>query len=283
MTAGTCITYEDVYHHIHMIDDEISWRCYHWFTLKSKVQSLRLVTRSIQTPGFKNSSFLIVELNSVQQFGCQPTEMSKPWNSPTLEPTLGQWALQDQPCLVHLSPQHLITWINPTVYGRFLTCKPHVFFSEINAVLIKPQQQGETRRLWGHPDSQLNVHTSSSMTLKSSVSERQQLLKVKQGLLRPRYKFSSSHRPKWPLGEKGKKTACFSSMWFDGNIFDRTYKTNWIQKRKYRRKHYLPPPMANESKSPLMKKEFSPVHLNVCRVRWHNIFLEQVNIQKLHF
>lgn len=50
---------------------------------------------------------------------------------------------------------------------------------------------------------QANFHTSSSMILKSSVSERQQLLKVWQGLLRPRYKFSSTHSPKWPLqGER---------------------------------------------------------------------------------
>ena len=27
---------------------------------------------------------------------------------------------------------------------------------------------------------------------------------------------------------------------------------------------YLPPPMANESKSPFMKNEFSPVHLKHC-------------------
>lgn len=46
---------------------------------------------------------------------------------------------------------------------------------------------------------QMNLHTSSSIILKSSVSERQQLLKVWQGLLRPRYKFSSTHSPKWPL------------------------------------------------------------------------------------
>ncbi len=32
-----------------------------------------------------------------------------------------------------------------------------------------------------------------------------------------------------------------------------------------KKKHYLPPPMAKESKSPLIKKEFSPVHLKHCR------------------
>ena len=46
---------------------------------------------------------------------------------------------------------------------------------------------------------QLKVHTSMAMTWKSSSSERQQLLKVQQGWLRPRYSVSSSHRPKWPL------------------------------------------------------------------------------------
>lgn len=49
---------------------------------------------------------------------------------------------------------------------------------------------------------QLNVQASRSMIRKSSVSDRQQLLKVKQGLLRPMYRFSSTHRPKWPLKEE---------------------------------------------------------------------------------
>lgn len=55
----------------------------------------------------------------------------------------------------------------------------HVFCLVINAVLIKAnqQRQGESQRnIIQSP--QLNVHTSSSMTRKSSVSERQQLLKV---------------------------------------------------------------------------------------------------------
>lgn len=38
MIAGTCITYEDMYHQVYMINDDVSRR--RRFALKSKVQSL---------------------------------------------------------------------------------------------------------------------------------------------------------------------------------------------------------------------------------------------------
>lgn len=39
-----------------------------------------------------------------------------------------------------------------------------------------------------------------------------------------------------------------------------------MEKWKWRKLlNYLPPPIAKQSKSPLIKKEFSPVHLKHCR------------------
>ncbi len=49
---------------------------------------------------------------------------------------------------------------------------------------------------------QPNVQASNSRIVKSLVSDRLQLLKVKQGLLLPNNNLSSTHKPKWPLGWK---------------------------------------------------------------------------------
>lgn len=71
---------------------------------EQSAKSLRLVTLSIQTPGFKESSLLTVQLDSsFSSLVTKPTEMSQPWHSPTLEPTPGLRAVQDQLCSVHLS------------------------------------------------------------------------------------------------------------------------------------------------------------------------------------
>lgn len=53
------------------------------------------------------------------------------------------------------------------------------------------------------------------------------------------------------------------------NLFLMIRKNSLIPRLKLKRKsrkkgHYLPPPIAKESRSPLMKKEFSPVHLKHC-------------------
>lgn len=85
--------------------------------------------------------------------------------------------------------------------------KLFAFFFFCSAVMVKADRQMDEGRVSTEGRRgikvggrlQANFHTSSSMILKSSVSERQQLLKVWQGLLRPRYKFSSTHSPKWPL------------------------------------------------------------------------------------
>lgn len=58
-----------------------------------------------------------------------------------------------------------------------------VFCSVINAVLIEPisrdeSSPGQENLPAAARPLQLNVHTSSSITRKSSVSDRQQLLKV---------------------------------------------------------------------------------------------------------
>lgn len=52
-------------------------------------------------------------------------------------------------------------------------------------------------------------------------------------------------------------------------FFLKIRKNSLIPRLKLRRisrkkGHYLPPPIAKESRSPLMKKEFSPVHLKHC-------------------
>lgn len=117
---------------------------------------------------------------------------------------------------------------------------------------------------------QLNVQASRSMIRKSSVSDRQQLLKVKQGLLRPWYRLSSTHRPKWPL--KGQSAVLLVQTYYQTltlTFFLMIRKNSLIPRLKLRRisrkkGHYLPPPIAKESRSPLMKKEFSPVHLKHC-------------------
>lgn len=75
---------------------------------------------------------------------------------------------------------------------------------------------------------QPNVQASNSRIVKSLVSDRLQLLKVKQGLLLPNNNLSSTHKPKWPL----------------------------------------PPPTAKESKSPLIKNEFSPVQRKLLKRGW---------------
>lgn len=119
---------------------------------------------------------------------------------------------------------------------------------------------------------QLNVQASRSMIRKSSVSDRQQLLKVKQGLLRPRYRFSSTHRPKWPLKEESAVLLVQNSaFWtvmkpqpFSNDQQNYLNSENKLKRKGRKNDHYLPPPMAKESRSPLMKKEFSPVHLKHC-------------------
>lgn len=45
----------------------------------------------------------------------------------------------------------------------------------------------------------------------------------------------------------------------------KSLKLNAEEEMVKKKKHYLPPPMAKESKSPLIKNEFSPVHLKHCR------------------
>lgn len=71
-----------------------------------------------------------------------------------------------------------------------------------------------------------NVHTSRSWTMKSSFLERMSLLKVLQELLRPWYKSASSHKPNRPP----------------------------------------PPPSSKELMSPLIKYEFSPLHLKTLKL-----------------
>lgn len=75
------------------------------------------------------------------------------------------------------------------------------------------------------PEVHSNVHTSRSWTMKSSFLERISLLKVLQELLRPWYKSASSHKPNRPP----------------------------------------PPPSSKELMSPLMKYEFSPLHLKTLK------------------
>lgn len=75
------------------------------------------------------------------------------------------------------------------------------------------------------PEFHSNVHTSRSWTMKSSFFERISLLKVLQELLRPWYKSASSHRPNRPP----------------------------------------PPPSSKELMSPLIKYEFSPLHLKTLK------------------
>lgn len=70
-----------------------------------------------------------------------------------------------------------------------------------------------------------NVHTSRSWTMKSSFLERISLLKVLQELLRPWYKSASNHKPNRPP----------------------------------------PPPSSKELMSPLIKYEFSPLHLKTLK------------------
>lgn len=78
--------WRQVYHHVHMVNDEITWS--YWFTLRAKC-SLWLVTslhskRRIQRIQFHNSSAPLssAELGLV----AKPTGMSHPWNSPPLNP-----------------------------------------------------------------------------------------------------------------------------------------------------------------------------------------------------
>lgn len=104
------------------------------------------------------------------------------------ESTMKQSTAPDQPCSVHSSSRQS-TALNHTekssslcffcffLHGRDHEMNVTCFCSVVNAVLIKlisgdEESQRETLSL------QPNVHTSSSMTRKSSVSERQQLLKV---------------------------------------------------------------------------------------------------------
>lgn len=117
--------------------------------IKSKVQSLRLVTHSVQKWGLKESSFITVQLQSVQFPAAKPAGMSRPWNS-SINLSPGQKAAQDQPCSVHFRSLRS-TALNHTYKSSSLWL---IFFSfhmdvtmkqmsscscsVINAVLIKP-------------------------------------------------------------------------------------------------------------------------------------------------
>lgn len=156
-----------------MINDEISWS--YRFTLRAK--SLRLVTHSILDS--KNP----VQLHLIHSFAAKPTGMSQAWNSPPLNPHSGASSCFVQFSPVQWNPQHLITRINPAVCGSFFFftwmlpwnewAAVFVFCSVIKLISRDEASQRETRQ-----SLQVNVHTSSSITRKSSVSERQQLLKV---------------------------------------------------------------------------------------------------------
>lgn len=91
MNVGTCITYED--------------RCVVMFTndetlpihIKSKVQFLRLVTRSHSKPRIQRTHFSSNPLKAAELgLAAKPTGMGQPQNNPPLEPTVGHRAVQDQ-------------------------------------------------------------------------------------------------------------------------------------------------------------------------------------------
>lgn len=157
--------------------------------IESKVQTLGLVAHSVQEWGLRGSSFLTVQLHAVQQSSVwlpKPQEwVNQPCNSPPLNPTA-----PDQPCSVHSSSLQstalnhtdkssslwliFFTWMRP-----WNECCLFLFSDKCRLDKADQRGRGESKRNSAAARSpQLNVHTSSSMTRKSSVSARQQLLKV---------------------------------------------------------------------------------------------------------
>lgn len=154
--------------------------------MKSSLQSLGLVAHSVRT---RRIQFLhtSAQLSAAKlSLVAKPTGMSQPWNRPSAEPTLGWWALQNQLSSVHE------TQINPTMSGCacFRHGIYHVMKGELCVLLISDEHclDQVCQQWWGDSNArrssevtkspQLNVQTSNSMTRKSSVSARQQLLKV---------------------------------------------------------------------------------------------------------
>jgi len=136
------------------------------------------------------------------------------------------------------------------------------------------------------------VQTSRSRTLKSSCVERDLLLNVGQEKLEPRYRSAFSHRPNPPLHKKKETSfvgcSCFMlpdcsllNLWYltlsRCNIYTfvfylfmtmsdlttaftlggRVYILGEINNHIT----YPPPPICRDSRVPLMKYEFSPLHL----------------------
>lgn len=239
----------------------------------SKVQRLRRVTFSIYKQGL-SAVFAKVQLHfSFIVWQPQPTGMSPPPKRPPLKfLNSGLAAEIRRVCFVSAPVQIDRTQIRPALSGtkrQRSSCTCLWSGTEVIGGDGAGWRRRRERDTWSSAKRpSLQVYDSKVVGFGQAAvveGEAGAAAADVQILIHPQTKVTTEGRKCRAFGPNLYILDCY-----DVNLFLMIRKNTQILRLKSKRKgwkkdHYLPPPIAKESRSPLMKKEFSPVHLKHCR------------------
>lgn len=204
--------------------------------IMSKVQSLRCVTYSIQTWGLRESRFITVQLYSLQQ---------KSGVLPNPQEWVGSHCRTAGCSRSARGQSTRFTWVLP--------------WNEEAAVLVFARSSLRSRPSWS-----VVTRSNGKRSLLSWTSTPPDPLPGSRRFPRGSSCWMWSRGCCDPGTDSHPATDQSDHCGSNKGGKNKSFRTLVWRKYKFNARgeqHYLPPPIAKESKSPLMKKEFSPVHL----------------------